>query len=168
MTDTSRSDTIIGIDFGTSNSCIAVWQFHRSEIVANNLGSRLTPSVVYPDGDNTLVGQAAKQMAAKEPERTIFRPKRFIGRSFDDPVVQEMKPLLPYNIINHHGLPFIEINQRVTSDDETTTSSSTAVIEYKKHIYSAIDISSYIFSNLLYFSIGIFIILNKLSYIPNV
>ena len=91
---------IIGIDLGTTNSCVAVVEAFSPRVLANRDGSRTTPSIVAftPDGDR-LVGQIAKRQAITNPQQTVFAVKRLIGRKFSDPNVQRARDLLPYALV---------------------------------------------------------------------
>ena len=81
---------IIGIDLGTTNSCVAVLDGGKARVIENSEGDRTTPSVVaYSDSDEVLVGQSAKRQAVTNPTNTLFAVKRLIGRKFDDGVVQK-------------------------------------------------------------------------------
>ena len=90
----------IGIDLGTTNSCVAIMEGGQAKVIENAEGMRTTPSVVAfaPSGE-ILVGQAAKRQAITNPENTIFAIKRLIGRRYDDPIVEKDKALVPYKIV---------------------------------------------------------------------
>ena len=91
---------VIGIDLGTTNSCIAVMDGSAPKVIENAEGARTTPSVVaFTDSDERLVGQPAKRQAVTNPEATFFAIKRLIGRTFADPMTQKDKGLVPYEII---------------------------------------------------------------------
>ncbi len=91
---------VIGIDLGTTNSCVAVMDGQKPRIIENAEGARTTPSVVaFTENDGVLVGQAAKRQAITNPDNTIFAIKRLIGRRFDDPVTAKDKGMVPYKII---------------------------------------------------------------------
>ncbi|WP_455477766.1 molecular chaperone DnaK [Bartonella sp. B10] len=91
---------VIGIDLGTTNSCIAVMDGANAKVIENSEGARTTPSVVaFTDGGERLVGQPAKRQAVTNPEGTVFAVKRLIGRRFDDPMVEKDKALVPYKIV---------------------------------------------------------------------
>ena len=78
---------VIGIDLGTTNSCVAVMEGSAPKVIENSEGARTTPSIVaFTDDGERLVGQPAKRQAVTNPERTIFAIKRLIGRQFDDPI----------------------------------------------------------------------------------
>ena len=91
---------VIGIDLGTTNSCVAVMDGKDAKVIENSEGARTTPSIVaFTDGDELLVGQPAKRQAVTNPENTIFAVKRLIGRRYDDPVTEKDKKLVPYKIV---------------------------------------------------------------------
>jgi len=101
----------IGIDLGTTYSCVAVWQNGRVDICPNEQGHRITPSyVAFVDNGNRLLGDAAKNQASSNPSRTLFDVKRLIGRKFNDATVQKDKALFPYEIINQNGKPLIQVD----------------------------------------------------------
>lgn len=90
---------VIGIDLGTTNSCVAVMEGTQPKVIENSEGARTTPSIVaFTDDGERLVGQPAKRQAVTNPERTFFAIKRLIGRTFDDPMTQKDKGLVPYKI----------------------------------------------------------------------
>ena len=92
---------IIGIDLGTTNSCVAVVEGQQQKVIENSEGARTTPSVIaYTDNDEVLVGLPAKRQAVTNPENTLYAIKRLIGRRFDDEVVSKDADMVPYKIIN--------------------------------------------------------------------
>lgn len=99
---------VIGIDLGTTYSCVGVFKNGQVEIIPNELGSRITPSVVSFTDEERLVGESAKNQAQIYPERTIYDVKRLIGRKFNDKEVQEDAKFLPYKIVNRDGKPVIQ------------------------------------------------------------
>ncbi|KAG2260079.1 hypothetical protein Bca52824_079373 [Brassica carinata] len=101
--------TVIGIDLGTTYSCVGVYHNNHVEIIANDQGNRITPSWVAFTDTERLIGEAAKNQAAKNPEGTIFDPKRLMGRKFDDPDVQRDIKFLPYKVVNKDGKPYIQV-----------------------------------------------------------
>lgn len=102
---------IIGIDLGTTNSCVAVLEGKSAKIIENAEGDRTTPSVVgYADDDEVLVGQSAKRQAVTNPHNTLFAVKRLIGRQFDDEVVQRDIKMVPYKIVKaDNGDAWVEV-----------------------------------------------------------
>jgi len=111
---------VIGIDLGTTNSCVAIMEGGDPNVLANAEGSRTTPSVVaFTDSGERLVGQIARRLAITNPENTIFAVKRLIGRRSDDPMVQKASSLLPYKIVrNENGDAWVEIRGKRYSPAE--------------------------------------------------
>jgi heat shock protein 5 len=109
--------TVIGIDLGTTYSCVGVYKNGRVEIIANDQGNRITPSYVAWDKGERLIGDAAKNQATVNPENTVFDVKRMIGRKFTDKTVQADMKLWPYKVANKGGRPYVEV---VTSADGST------------------------------------------------
>ena len=102
---------VIGIDLGTTNSCVAVMEGDKVKIIENAEGTRTTPSIVAYKDDEVLVGQSAKRQAVTNPNNTLFAIKRLIGRRFDDKVVQKDIGMVPYKIAKaDNGDAWVEIN----------------------------------------------------------
>jgi len=103
---------IIGIDLGTTNSCVAVMDAGEAKVIENAEGDRTTPSIIaYSNEAETLVGQPAKRQAVTNPDNTLFAIKRLIGRQFDDDVVQKDIKMVPYKIIKaDNGDAWVEVN----------------------------------------------------------
>ena len=102
--------TAIGIDLGTTNSCVAVWQNGKVEIIVNDQGNRTTPSYVAFTDNEHLIGDPAKSQISSNPTNTIFDAKRLIGRSFNDQVVQDDMKLWPFKVIDKSNKPTFEVN----------------------------------------------------------
>jgi len=111
---------VIGIDLGTTNSCVAIMESGDPTVLANSEGSRTTPSVVaFTDSGERLVGQIARRQAITNPENTIFAVKRLIGRRSDDPMVQKAAKVLPYKVVrNENGDAWVEIRGKQYSPAE--------------------------------------------------
>jgi molecular chaperone DnaK len=111
---------VIGIDLGTTNSCVAIMEGGDPVVIANSEGSRTTPSVVaFTDSGERLVGQIAKRQAITNPTNTIFAIKRLMGRRYDDPEVQKAVKVLPYKVMkNADGAAWVEIRDKKYSPPE--------------------------------------------------
>jgi len=99
----------IGIDLGTTYSCVGVWQNDRVEIIANDQGNRTTPSYVSFTEEERLIGDSAKNVSAMNPTNTVFDAKRLIGRRFDDPDVKKDMKNFPFSVVDRDGAPVIEV-----------------------------------------------------------
>uniref|UniRef100_A0A6P7F7T0 Heat shock protein 68-like n=1 Tax=Diabrotica virgifera virgifera TaxID=50390 RepID=A0A6P7F7T0_DIAVI len=115
----------IGIDLGTTYSCVGVWQHGKVEIIANDQGNRTTPSYVAFTDTERLLGDAAKNQVAMNPSNTVFDAKRLIGRKFDDPKIQQDIQHWSFKVINHCGKPKIQVDckgeQKVFSPEEISS-----------------------------------------------
>jgi endoplasmic reticulum chaperone BiP len=114
---------VIGIDLGTTYSCVGIFKNGRVEIIPNELGNRITPSFVAFTDEERLVGEAAKNQAALNPERSVYVVKRLIGRNFKDKEVQRDRKLVSYNIVDKNGKPYVSAavsggEQKVMSPEE--------------------------------------------------
>merc|ERR1711907_203983 len=117
--DDAKEDvgTVIGVDLGTTYSCVGIYkQTGGVEILANDQGNRITPSVVAFNEEERLIGDAAKNQATLNPENTIFDAKRLIGRKYTDKTVQADKKLLPFQIKSQDGKPMIAV--KVKGEDK--------------------------------------------------
>ena len=95
---------VIGIDLGTTNSCVAIMEGSYAKVLENSEGTRTTPSMVaFTEGKERLVGQAAKRQGVTNPENTLFAIKRLIGRAFNDPTTEKDRTMVPYNIVKAEG-----------------------------------------------------------------
>ena len=112
---------IIGIDLGTTNSCVSVMEGKEVKVIPSSEGARTTPSIVAYTDDEILVGDSAKRQAVTNPENTIFAIKRLIGRRADDKVVAKDKDMVPYSIIAaDNGDAWVEVNGKKLSPQEVS------------------------------------------------
>jgi len=111
---------VIGIDLGTTNSCVAVMEGATPKVIENAEGARTTPSIVaFTDDGERLVGQPAKRQAVTNPEKTIFAVKRLVGRRYDDPMVEKDKKLVPYKIAKaSNGDAWVEADGKTYSPSQ--------------------------------------------------
>ncbi|MEK1887578.1 MAG: Hsp70 family protein, partial [Phyllobacterium sp.] len=111
---------VIGIDLGTTNSCVAVMDGKNAKVIENAEGARTTPSIIaFTDSDERLAGQPAKRQAVTNPEGTVFAVKRLIGRRFDDPTVEKDKKLVPYHIVKgDNGDAWVEVHGKKYSPSQ--------------------------------------------------
>lgn len=109
---------IIGIDLGTTNSCVAIMEGGKARVIENSEGDRTTPSVVaFTDNDEVLVGQSAKRQAVTNPQHTLYAVKRLIGRKFDEEMVQKDIKLVPYKIAKaKNGDAWVDVNSKPMAD----------------------------------------------------
>ncbi len=111
---------VIGIDLGTTNSCVAVMEGKAPKVIENSEGRNTTPSIVaFTDDGERLVGQPAKRQAVTNPERTVFAVKRLMGRRYDDPMVEKDKKLVPYKIVRAgNGDAWVEADGKTYSPSQ--------------------------------------------------
>ena len=102
----------IGIDLGTSYSCVGVFQHGKVEIIANEQGNRLTPSYVAFTETERLIGDSAKSQISRNPKNTVFDAKRLIGRKWEESVVQADRKLWPFEVVNEAGRPKVKVEHR--------------------------------------------------------
>ncbi|KAJ3308028.1 ATPase with role in protein import into the ER, partial [Blyttiomyces sp. JEL0837] len=110
---------VIGIDLGTTYSCVGVYKNGRVEIIANDQGHRITPSYVAFTDEERLVGDAAKNQAPMNPTNTVFDAKRLIGRRFDEQDVQNDMKHFPFKVVPKEGKPIIQV--KVKGEDKRFT-----------------------------------------------
>jgi molecular chaperone DnaK len=110
---------IIGIDLGTTNSCVAVLENDKSKVIENSEGSRTTPSIVAYSNDEVLVGQSAKRQSVTNPKNTLFAIKRLIGRKYKDAAVQKDIKMVPYSIVSaDNGDAWVEVDGKKIASPE--------------------------------------------------
>ncbi|KAH9661361.1 Heat shock cognate 70 kDa protein [Citrus sinensis] len=128
----------IGIDLGTTYSCVGVWQHDRVEIIANDQGNRTTPSYVAFTNTERLIGDAAKNQVAMNPTNTVFDAKRLIGRRFSDPLVQKDMKLWPFQVIAGAGdKPMIVVNYKCEEKQFSAEEITSMVLTKMKEIAEA-------------------------------
>jgi L1 cell adhesion molecule like protein len=122
------SGKAIGIDLGTTYSCVGVWQNDRVEIIANDQGNRTTPSYVAFSESERLIGDAAKNQVAMNPYNTVFDAKRLIGRKFEDAEVQADLKHFPFTVFSKEGKPYIRVEYRGESKEFSPEEISSMVL----------------------------------------
>jgi heat shock protein 5 len=122
---------VIGIDLGTTYSCVGIYKNGRVEIIPNEFGNRITPSFVAYTDEERLIGEAAKNQAAINPTRSIYVVKRLVGRKFDDKELQRDLKWLPYKVINKGGKPMISMVMPGGSTKELSPEEVSAMILIK-------------------------------------
>ncbi|ORX82117.1 heat shock 70 kDa protein [Anaeromyces robustus] len=125
---------IIGIDLGTTYSCVGIYQNGRVEILANDQGHRITPSYVAFTEEERLVGDAAKNQAPSNPKNTIFDIKRLIGRKYDEPAVQKDLKHFPFNVIKKDEKPYVKVNVKGTDKTFSPEEISAMILQKMKNI----------------------------------
>jgi len=134
----SVKDYVIGIDLGTTNSCVGVWINDKIEIIPNDQGNRTTPSFVAFTENERLVGDAAKNQAAMNPTNTIYDVKRLIGRKFDDDIVkQEMKSLSYMVVADNQNKPKVQVEYKGKTETFYPEEISAMILQYMKETAEA-------------------------------
>jgi len=111
-TDKTQEKVAIGIDLGTTYSCVGVWQNDRVEIIANDQGNRTTPSYVAFTDTERIIGDGAKNQASQNPKNTVFDAKRLIGRKFSDKQTQSDMKFFPFSVVDKDDKPYISVESR--------------------------------------------------------
>lgn len=110
---------VIGIDLGTTNSAMAVYEGNEAKIIANKEGKNTTPSIVaFTDKGEILVGEPAKRQAVTNPKKTIYSIKRIMGLMFNEDKAKEAEKRLPYNIVDRNGACAVEIADKIYTPQE--------------------------------------------------
>ncbi|XP_021074091.1 heat shock 70 kDa protein 1A [Mus pahari] len=130
-------NTAIGIDLGTTYSCVGVFQHGKVEIIANDQGNRTTPSYVAFTDTERLIGDAAKNQVALNPQNTVFDAKRLIGRKFGDAVVQSDMKHWPFQVVNDGDKPKVQVNYKGESRSFFPEEISSMVLTKMKEISEA-------------------------------
>ena len=128
---------VIGIDLGTTYSCVGIFKNGRVEIIQNELGNRITPSYVAFTDEEKLVGEAAKNQAAINPMRTIYVVKRLMGRKFDDKEVQRDMKYVPYKVVSKSGKPYVSIETTAGQKNLSPEEVSAMILTKMKEVAEA-------------------------------
>jgi heat shock protein 1/8 len=126
-----------GIDLGTSMSCVGIYRNGNVEIIANDQGNRITPSMVSFTSEERLIGDPARNMAGLNPKNTVYDAKRLIGRNYNDDGMQEEYKHYSYNVINKNNKPIIEIDYKGETKHFTPEEISSMVLTKMKQIAEA-------------------------------
>ncbi|KAA0157737.1 hypothetical protein FNF29_00311 [Cafeteria roenbergensis] len=152
----SGAGACIGIDLGTTYSCVGVWAHDRVEIIANDQGNRTTPSYVAFTASERLVGDAAKNQAAMNPTNTVFDAKRLIGRKFSDPIVQADTRHWPFKVVaGDHDKPMIQVEFKGETKTYAAEEISAMVLQKMKAVaeaYLGTDVTSAVVTVPAYFN----------------
>ena len=132
--DDEEVGTVIGIDLGTTFSCVGVFQKGKVEIIANEVGNRITPSIVSFSEGQRFIGDSAMPQLISNPRNTIFAVKRLIGRRFNDPEVQGELKRLPYKVIDKDGRPYVEVEFKGESKQLAPEEVSAMVLTKMKNV----------------------------------
>ncbi|RSH88510.1 ATPase with role in protein import into the ER [Apiotrichum porosum] len=135
--DKESYGTVIGIDLGTTYSCVAVQKGGKVEIIANSLGNRITPSWVAFTDDERLIGEAAKNQAPQNPTNTVFDAKRLVGRQYSDRDVQRDRKHWPFEIVNKAGKPMVQVESKGSTKDFSAEEISAMVLTKMKETAEA-------------------------------
>ena len=134
---TQNTDIAIGIDLGTTYSCVGVYQNGKVEIIANDQGERTTPSYVSFTDSERLIGLAAKNAATSNPTNTVYDAKRMIGREFSDPKLQDDMKHFSFKVVDKSGKPKISVNYKGDDKEFTPEEISAMVLTKMKQTAEA-------------------------------
>jgi len=129
-----NSKYAIGIDLGTTNSCVAIYRDKRVEVIANDQGNRTTPSFVSFTLEERLIGDPAKTLAASNAKNTVYDAKRLIGRNYDDEHMKEEMKHFSYDIVNKNNKPIIEVEYKNERKQFTPEEISSMILYKMKEI----------------------------------
>jgi L1 cell adhesion molecule like protein len=127
----------IGIDLGTTFSCVAIYRNGMVEIIANDQGNRTTPSFVSFTSEERLIGDAAKSSASSNPKNTVYDAKRMIGRNYNDSAIQEEMKHFSYNVVDKNNKPIIEVEYRNEKKQFTPEEISSMILYKMKEVAEA-------------------------------
>ena len=127
----------IGIDLGTTFSCVGIYRNGMVEVIANDQGNRTTPSFVSFTSEERLIGDAAKSSASSNPKNTVYDAKRMIGRNFNDSAIQEEIKHFSYNVVNKNNKPVIEVDYRNEKKQFTPEEISSMILYKMKEVAEA-------------------------------
>jgi len=133
----SKSSVSVGIDLGTTFSCVGIYRGGRVEIIANDQGNRTTPSFVSFTQEERLIGDAAKSMASSNPKNTVYDAKRLIGRNYNDKHMQEEMKHFSYNVVDKNNKPVIEVEYKNETKQFTPEEISSMILYKMKEIAEA-------------------------------
>jgi heat shock protein 1/8 len=127
----------IGIDLGTTFSCVGIYRNGTVEVIANDQGNRTTPSFVSFTSEERLIGDAAKSSASSNPKNTVYDAKRMIGRNFNDNAVQEELKHYSYDVVNKNNKPVIEVEYKNEKKQFTPEEISSMILYKMKEVAEA-------------------------------
>jgi len=132
--DVSEYGKVVGIDLGTTYSCVGVFQNGKVEIIANEQGNRITPSYVAFTSSERLIGDAAKNQVASNPENTVYDAKRLIGRKYTDRTVRADMKLWPFKLIDKDGKPYVSVSYKGSTHQFAAEEISAMILTKMKNI----------------------------------
>ena len=154
--NTAKSKYALGIDLGTTNSCVGVWRNNNVEIIANEQGNRTTPSVVAFTDTERLIGDSAKNQASANPKNTVFDAKRLIGRKYDDAAVQADKTHWPFTVRSgKDNKPVVEVDfkgEKVTYQAEEVSAMVLTKMKQIAEAYLGEDVTDAVVTVPAYFN----------------